>query len=451
MRSLQSRTSVWPLIVSLVVVTAASAQDQDVQLEIRQRGAPAISVAVPALVAASGAAQHAQRIHAVLLDDLQNSMVFTLVDPRVYPNVAPGEPIPWQAWKSSGARGLIQGSVSVQGTLVVADFRLFDVDTGRQISGKRYSQSTEGLSAPDAEYRVRRIAHTFNDETALNYTGVPGVANSNIAFVSDRDAPLGTPQKEIFLMDYDGERQRRISYNSSISLSPSFSPQSDRIAFQTYVMRDRFPNAEIQIILKTGGRPRSLITCRGTNTGPAFSPDGTLIAYSSSCGGNSELHVIRPDGAGMQQITRNPASDISPAWSPNGRQLVFVSDRSGAQQLYVIDSSGLNTRRLSAPGGQKDDPAWQPVRGELIAFTASTGGNNFDIFVYDLTIDRVHQLTRGRGRKEAPAWSPDGRQLSFEWAQGPSTQIWAMGFDGSRQRILTNAGNNLTPAWGPRP
>ncbi len=437
--------------MSLAVVGAASAQDQDVQLEIRQRGAPAIKIALPALLAASGAAEQAQHIHAVLQDDLQNSMVFDLVDPRVYPNTSPNEPIAWQGWKNTGARGLIQGSVSVQGTLVVADFRLFDVETGRQISGKRYSQSTEGLSAPDAAYRVRRIAHTFNDETALNYTGVPGVANSYISFVSDREAPVGTPQKEIFLMDYDGERQRRITYNSSISLSPTFSPQADRIAFQTYVMRDRFPNAEIHIILNTGGRPRPLVTCRGTNNGPAFSPDGTLIAFSSSCGGNSEIHVIRPDGEGMQQISRNPASDVSPAWSPNGRQLTFVSDRSGSQQLYVMDSTGLNTRRLSAPGGQKDDPAWQPVRGELIAFTASTGGNNFDIFVYDLTTDRVHQLTRGRGRKEAPAWSPDGRQLTFEWAQGSSTQIWAMGFDGSRQRMLTNAGNNVTPTWGTRP
>ena len=116
-----------------------------------------------------------------------------------------------------------------------------------------------------------------------------------------------------------------------------------------------------------------------------------------------------------------------------------------------MDATGLNTRRLFAPGGQKDDPAWQPVHGELIAYTASTGGNNFDIFVYDLTSDRVFQLTRGRGRKEAPAWSPDGRQLVFEWTRDEGTQLWAMGLDGSRLRRLTAAGNNLTPSWGNRP
>ena len=73
------------------------------------------------------------------------------------------------------------------------------------------------------------------------------------------------------------------------------------------------------------------------------------------------------------------------------------------------------------------------------------------IWIHDVAGDRSYQLTRGRGCKEAPTWSPDGRQLAFEWARGDSIQIWAMGLDGSRQRMLTNNGNNLTPAWSARP
>jgi TolB protein len=457
LRSFRNRTPLPAVALALLLFALASgadgaiAQDQDVQLEIRSRGGAPIKLALPMLTAAPGADEHARTLYDVLWQDLDWSMAFDMVDPAGYPASGGGE-IPWEAWRATGARALITGVVSIQGDRLYAEFRLFDVVTGTQVTGKRYTQPLGAGDPGEAAYRVRRVAHLFNDETVLYYTGIRGVADSQIAFVSDREAPAGTPQKEIFISDYDGMRQRRLTYDASIALSPSFSPQADRIAFQTYRLRDSIPNTEIFMILKSGGQPRPIVTCKGTNNGPNFSPDGALIAYSSTCGAdNSEIHLVRPDGTSDQRVTRNPGADVSPAWSPNSRQIVFVSDRSGSQQLYVMDATGLNTRRLAAQGGQKDDPAWQPGRGELIAYTASTGGNNFDIFVYDLTTDRAYQLTRGRGRKEAPTWSPDGRQLAFEWARGSSIQIWVMGLDGSRQRQLTGIGNNVTPSWGNRP
>ncbi|NKB89747.1 MAG: hypothetical protein GKS06_16145 [Acidobacteria bacterium] len=438
-----------------VLLTAASApaQDQDVLMEIRERAGAAIKIAVPTFRAGAGTAEHARMIHEVLSQDLTYSMVFDIVDPRVYPSSAPGEPIPWDSWRSTGARALVQGETRMEGNEFVVEFRLLDVETGRQVDGKRYRNVLEGLTENSSRYIIRQVAHFYNDEAVLHYTGVRGVAATQVAFVSDRAAPAGTPQKEIWVMSSDGERQRRITFNRSIALSPTFSPQGDRIAYQTYVLRNGFPRAEIHMILKSGGQPSVVMGCdgTGTNNGPAFSPDGTQIAMSSSCTGNSEIWLINDTGTRRRQITHSAAADVSPAWSPNADQIAFVSDRTGSQQLYVMDATGLNTRRLSAPAGNKDDPTWQPVRGDLIAFTASTGGNNFDIFVYDTQTDRVHQLTRGRGRKEAPSWSPDGRQLVFEWAQGSSVQIWMMGFDGSHQRMLTNVGNNITPAWGSRP
>jgi len=435
----------------MMAASGAAAQDQDVQLELRSRGGAPIKLAVPMLVAAPGAEEHARTLYDILWQDLNWSMAFEMVDPAAYPSSGSGDDIPWEAWRATGARALITGVVNLQGDRLYAEFRLFDVATGSQVTGKRYTQPLGSGAAGEAAYRVRRVAHLFNDETVLYYTGIRGVADSQIAFVSDREAPAGTPQKEIFISDYDGQRQRRITYDASIALSPSFSPQADRLAFQTYRVRDGVPRAEIFMLLKSGGQPRPVVSCRGTNSGANFSPDGTLLAYASTCSGNSEIHTVRPDGSESQRLTRNPGSDVSPAWSPNGGQIVFVSDRSGAQQIYLMDATGLNTRRLAAPGGQKDDPAWQPSRGELIAYTASTGGNNFDIFVYDLTTDRTYQLTRGAGRKESPTWSPDGRQLAFEWARGNSIQIWVMGLDGSRQRMLTAMGNNVTPSWGNRP
>lgn len=445
------------LVSCLVLATAsagsrAAAQDQDVMLEIRSRGGRPIDLALPQPTVGAGAQEQARALYEVLWQDLHNSMAFEMIAPERYPAAAADAPIPWDAWRATGARALIQGAVQLQGDRVFIEFRLYDVTTGEQRTGKRYTEVVGGLARGEVAYRMRRIAHEFNDEAVLYYTGVRGVASTQISFSSNREAPAGTPQKELFIMDADGERQRRITFDASIALSPSFSRGADRIVYQTYRAYGGIPNAEIYMILKSGGTPQRLVHCKGTNSGPAFAPDDALIAFASSCEGNSEIYTMLPDGTGMTRITRNPAAEVSPAWSPNGRQIAFVSDRGGSQQLYVMDATGLNTRRLAGSGGQKDDPAWQPgPRGELIAYTASTGSNNFDIFVYDLTADRSYQVTRGTGRKEAPTWSPDGRQLAFEWARGDSIQIWVMGLDGTRQRMLTSLGNNVTPSWGDRP
>lgn len=419
-------------------------------LEIRSRGGQPVRLALTRPVAGGGTATYARLLHEVLWDDLHHSMAFEMVDPDRYPDVGPGESIPWDRWRATGAEALLQTSIELQEERVFVEFRLHDIATGEQRVGKRYSQAVGGLTPGDAEYRIRRVAHLINDEAVLFITGVRGVASTDIAFVSDRS--VVAPQKEIFIMDADGARQRRITFDASIALSPSFSPQADRIVYQTYRMRNGVPNTALFMILKGGGAPRGLVTCRGTNLGPSFSPDGTLLVLASSCDtDNLEIHTVRPDGSGLTRITRNPGADVSPSWSPNGRQIVFVSDRSGRPELYVMDSSGLNTRRLDTSGGQKDDPVWQPVRGDLVAYTASTGGGNFDIFVYDFESGRSYRLTSGSGRKESPTWSADGRQIAFEWARGDSVQIWAMGLDGSRQRMLTGTGNNLTPSWGDRP
>ncbi|MCH7823953.1 MAG: PD40 domain-containing protein [Acidobacteria bacterium] len=70
--------------------------------------------------------------------------------------------------------------------------------------------------------------------------------------------------------------------------------------------------------------------------------------------------------------------------------------------------------------------------------------------MYSLSSGRSVPVTRGYGRADSPSWSPDGRQIVFESAQGAQTQIFAIGLDGSRLRQLTREGNNQSPSWGGR-
>ena len=448
-------------LASLTIVNAASLtpsaaaiqqQDQELYVELRARAARAITIAVPAMSVVSGAEEEATILRDILWNDLHNSMVFELVDPEFYPSIGRGDRTPdWPTWRQTGAEALIRGFVRRSGDGVIAEFRLFDVQSGQQVTGKSYPSDVPRTGALRANPNLRNIAHAFADEAVLYYTGIPGVASTSIAFVSDRRGP-----KEIYVIDYDGFGLQRITNDGGLSLSPAFSPKGNQIAYVSYRLHDGVPNVDIAMLNQRGGVPPVIMRSKGLDGAPAWSPDAQRITFSSDMDGlergNTEIYTMRPDGSDLQRITSNSAIDTSPTFSPNGREIAFISARAGGQHLYKMSVDGTNLQRLRVEGSQIDAPAWNPNPqiSDLIAYAASTGGNNFQIFVYSLTTRRSVVVTRGYGRADSPSWSPDGRQLVFEATQGDETHIFAIGLDGSRLRQLTRESNNQSPSWGGR-
>jgi TolB protein len=434
------------------VFAPASPQDQELNLELRGRVDKAITIAVPAFSIIPGAEGEATILHDVLLQDLQRSMVFDIVAPELYPAAEAGDgPPDFAAWRRSGAEALIRAFVRRAGNDIIVEYRLYDVQSGGQIIGKRHSGGVPIAAANAANPALRKLAHLFNDEAVLYYTGIPGVAATKIAYVSERRGP-----KEIYVMDYDGYGQQRITNDGGLALSPAFSPKGDQIAYVSYRIHDGIPNVDIAMLNQGGGIPPVVGRSEGQDSAPAWAPDGTRIVFSSTRDGegnaNAEIYTMKPDGSDWQRITNNSEIDTSPTFSPNGREVAFISTRAGGQHLYKMSIDGTGVRRLRVEGTQIDSPAWNPNPqiSDLIAYAASEGGNRFQIFVYSLTTQRSVMLTRGYGRADSPSWSPDGRQIVFEAQQGDETHIYAMGLDGSQLRRLTNEGNNQSPSWGGR-
>jgi TolB protein len=339
----------------------------------------------------------------------------------------------FKEWAELGAQVLVKGTYQLQDGQLVMEARLFDVDRGTQITGRRYTGPPSAL---------RMMVHKFADEVIYRLTGERGIAQTKIAFTSRHRGA-----KEIFIMDYDGYNPQRVTADGTIVLNPAWSPNGRYIAYTSY----REGNPDLFIMDWTGWNKRILSRAAGLNAAPAWHPDGKRLAVVMSLEGDTEIYVVSINGRIQQRLTRNRGIiDTSPTWSPTGRQLAFVSDRSGSPQIYVMDADGTNIRRLTFEGAYNADPAWSP-KGDRIAFVSRRNGA-FDIFTMKPDGSDVLQLTHGEGSNESPAWSPDGRYIVFSSTRARGIpDLYLMRADGTGVRRLTYlAGGGSDPVWSPR-
>ena len=106
---------------------------------------------------------------------------------------------------------------------------------------------------------------------------------------------------------------------------------------------------------------------------PAWSPDGSLIAFQAVIRGDSDIYVVDAAGSRIREITFSRAFDGDPSWSPDGRRLAFESNRDGNVDVFTIGLDGSNETRLTTSAAFDGDPAWSPD-GRQIVFTSDRDG-----------------------------------------------------------------------------
>jgi TolB protein len=196
-----------------------------------------------------------------------------------------------------------------------------------------------------------RLLSALSDERS-QFRGVFDPAGERIALVmSEADGA-----SDIFSVRTNGRRLRRLTNSRAIEVSPTWSPDGERIAF----VSDRSGPPQIFIMDSDGGNTRRLTYDGDYNTTPVWSPDGQWIAYETRVGSQFDIWLIDPEGNVNVPLVMHPRSDESPSWAPNGRKLIFSSTRRGRADLYVIDRDGSNLRRLTRSAGNNTSPAWGP-------------------------------------------------------------------------------------------
>lgn len=418
---------------------------QDIALTITGEPGTLARYAVPDFIAASPEADTlaaARLMGQVLWDDLAFEREFDLIPRDTYQSIPAARSladVPFDRWRELGADGLVLGSVRRVGGEFHVEVRLFQVSSRQSALSKEYSGATGN---------PRLFAHTIADDIHQNQVGLRGVARTRLTFASDRDGERlgGTVEertvKEIYIADYDGANQRRVTTNRRLNITPTWSPDARSIAYTSY--RRGVPDLFISNIYQ--GTLENPTKGHGQNFLPAWSPDGTRLAFMSDRDGNPEIYVMNRDGSGVRRLTNHPRNDVTPTWSPAGTHVAFTSDRSGSPQIYVVAVDGTGTRRITAES-YCDRPTWSPAPYNEIAYSSRTGAG-FDVKIIDLSSGDRRQVTfGGRVINESPVYAPNGRHLAFMSNRTGKPQIWTVDRMGRNLRQVTTVGNNTMPDW----
>jgi TolB protein len=413
---------------ALVFTGAAEAQ---VRVDITQGQIQPMPIAVTDFV---GDSEVAREISNVVEADLRRSGLFLPIDKAAFIEqvVNIDQPPRFGDWRIINAQSLVTGRVMRTGSGIRAEFRLWDVFGGQQMTGAQFSAGADNW---------RRVAHKIADAIYERIIGEKGYFDTRVVFIEE-SGPKNQRVKKLAIMDQDGYGTRYLSRGDDLVLTPRFSPSSQMIAYMSFAGG----NPRVYLLNIETGKRELLGNFPNMSFAPRFSPDGRSVVFSLQEGGNSNLYVMAIGQKTPQRLTQGAAIDTAPSYSPDGSQIVFESDRGGKPQLYVMPAGGGEAQRISFGEGSYNTPVWSP-RGDYIAFTKQYQGQ-FAIGVIRPDGSGERLLTSGY-HNEGPTWAPNGRVLMFFRDQGGGPKLYSIDITGYNEQQVPTQAFASDPAWSP--
>ena len=365
----------------------------------------------------------------VVRKDLELSGAFRLIDPAGL-IAAEGVQPDYAAWKARGSDALLVGSINPgQGGLVDVRFRLYDVVRNTELFSLKVSVQPG---------QTRPLGHHIANKVYEKLTGQPGVFSTRIAYVEKRGS-----RYQLLISDFDGENAVPALISQEPIMSPAWSPDGTRLAYVSFDKKKPIIYVRSLNSIST----TVLANYKGSNSAPAWSPDGRRLAITLTRDGLSQIYVVNADGSGLRRVTQSNAIDTEPHFSPDGGMIYFTSDRGGSPQIYRVAAEGGIPQRVSFAGAYNVSPRVSPDGKTLVYISRNDG--RFQVTMQDLASQQVQALTDSV-KDESPSFAPDGRTILYATEVGGRGVLSVVSIDGrTRYRLNNRAGDVREPAWGP--
>ena len=405
-----------------------SAQAQ-FRVEISGVGATQIPIAIPKF---RDEDKVPHPVSAIIRADLERIGVFrgidtvALLDETSQPNMT--------EWRSKTADLLLGGSV-----MRLADGRfdvrakLWDVVRNKDLGGQSF------VVAPGD---LRQGAHRVADFVYETITGEKGVFATRIAYVT-----RSGKSHSLRVADSDGENGQVVITSMDPIISPAWSPNGQELAYVSFHERQK---AVVWAQTIATGARREIAAFRGSNSAPAWAPEGQSLDVTLTRDGTSQVYVVGRNGENPRRVTNSPSIDTEAVFTPDGKSLLFVSDRGGGPQIYRTPVSGGSATRVTYTGNYNISPAISPD-GRYLAYISRQGGA-FRVYLADLTNpepNSARALTESSD-DESPSFAPNGRLIMYASRSQGRDVLMTTTLDGKiKSKLVSTTADVREPVWGP--